>query len=91
MSAAVLRSRVEMLNAVVGPVVETVAGGEWRGHSVSGGGKTSRPSKSSDPNRRTFRMGDRATPEEKEAGLLNALGSRMRTVPRSGEAAPDSG
>lgn len=79
MAGAIARSRIELLNAIIGPVVGTVAGGEWKGHSVAGGRPSARST--SAPNTRTFRAADHATPEAKEDGLLNALqraGVRIR-------------
>jgi hypothetical protein len=84
MARCILRSRADMLNAVVGPVVGTVAGGEWRGHSVEGG-KPKRP-RPTRPGERVTRQGDHDDPASKERALVAGLaraGVRIRAVPSS--------
>lgn len=68
----VLRSRIQMLNAVVGPMVGT-SGAEWKGHKVPDGRRGPK-------NRRHFQMKNYDTPEAKEDALMRAFAGRMQTV-----------
>jgi len=73
MARCVWRSRAAMLNALLGPVVGTIGGADWTGHSVSGGKRPPRKAASGDKNHRVFRQSDAPTPEAKDQGLLRAL------------------
>jgi len=73
MARCILRSRAAMLNALLGPVVGTIGGAEWSGHSVSGGKPQARKRQSTGKNHRVFNMSDQKTPEDKDKGLLRAL------------------
>jgi hypothetical protein len=73
MARCVWRSRAAMLNALLGPVVGSIGGAEWTGHSVSGGKRSPRKASSSDRNHRVFNQSEMKTPEAKDAGLLRAL------------------
>jgi hypothetical protein len=73
MARCILTSRVSMLNAILGPVVGATSGADWSGHTVSGGKKPRAKSSSYGPGQRSFSMGDKATAEEKERGLLSAF------------------
>lgn len=91
-SRCVLRSRLQLLNALIGPVVGATDGATWKGHRVGEPGKQAQARRRSDPSLRSdFRMADAPTPEAKEEGLLRAfgrIGVKVRTVPKEGTPAP---
>lgn len=80
----VLRSRVQLLNLIIGPMVGST-GSTWKEHTVKGAAKRKRAPASKGT--RQFYQGDAPDPEAKEAGLLRAFaraGVRVRSVPSAG-------